>query len=304
MAIDRNTKSVPHLGGIEVGYRLSSLNPSLPTLVLIIPFTTSVDYYLPEFQNAELTSKLNLLAVEPLGHGATRAKTDTFTYWDSAIAFLQLMDGLGIDRAFAAGTSQGGLMAARMALLAPQRIQGVIPIGSSMDSESPESRALGCWDGPAAAAGFVDLSGDLSPQSGFEPGDGFRDFLMEVGYGKTVTPELTQSWGQSLKETYSGDDGKRRICAAAVCLTTRDSLHKRLPQIRCPVLWLQGTGDVVFSFANAEAAIKLFTNSPEAKVVKMEDGVHFLSFTHQQEVHQNMLDFTEKWAGKQGVASL
>jgi pimeloyl-ACP methyl ester carboxylesterase len=122
MAIDRKTKSVPHLGGIEVGYRLSSSDPSRPTLVLIIPFTTTVDYYLPEFKNSELTDKLNLLAVEPLGHGATRAKTETFTYWDSALAFLQLMDALDIERAFAAGTSQGGWMAARMALLAPQRV--------------------------------------------------------------------------------------------------------------------------------------------------------------------------------------
>lgn len=115
-----------------MGYRLSSLNPSLPTLVLIIPFTTTVDYYLPEFQNAELTAKLNLLAVEPLGHGATRAKTETFTYWDSAIAFLQLMDGLGIDRVFAAGTSQGGFMAARMALLAPHRVSIAHCLGSTV----------------------------------------------------------------------------------------------------------------------------------------------------------------------------
>lgn len=108
-----------------------------------------------------------------------------------------------------------------------------------MDSESSESRALGCWDGPAAAAGLVDLHGDLSPKPDFEPGDGYRDFLLDIGYGKGVTTELVQKWGQSLQETYSGDEGKRRICAAAVCLTTRDGLHKRLPQIRCPVLWLQ-----------------------------------------------------------------
>lgn len=125
MVSKREIKSVPHLGVIEVGYRLSTFNPSRPTLVLIIPFTTNVDYYLPEFGNPALTDKLNLLAVEPLGHGATRAKTETFTYWDSAIAFLQLMDALGIEKAFAAGTSQGGWMAARMALLAPQRVSVV-----------------------------------------------------------------------------------------------------------------------------------------------------------------------------------
>lgn len=97
-------------------------NPSSPTLVLIIPFTTTVDYYLPEFKNKELTEHVNLLAIEPLGHGATETLAETITYWDSALAFLQTMDALGIDKAFVAGTSQGGWMAARMALLAPSRV--------------------------------------------------------------------------------------------------------------------------------------------------------------------------------------
>lgn len=117
---------MPHLGGITVGYRLSSVIPSKPTLVLIIPFTTTVDYYLPEFENTELTSHLNLLAIEPLGHGETRAKSETFTYWDTAIMALQLLDALGIEKAFASGTSQGGWIAARMALLAPEKVLPLI----------------------------------------------------------------------------------------------------------------------------------------------------------------------------------
>lgn len=60
----------------------------------------------------------------------------------------------------------------------------------------------------------------------------------------------------------------------------------------------QGTGDVVFSAANAQEEIKLFTNSKEAKLVTLKDGVHFLSFTHPKEVHQNILEFTNKWQAK------
>lgn len=50
--------------------------------------------------------------------------------------------------------------------------------------------------------------------------------------------------------------------------------------------------------ANAEKEIKMFTNAPEAKLVVMEGGVHFLSFTHGKELEKNILEFTEQWAAK------
>ncbi|KAL2002652.1 hypothetical protein VTN02DRAFT_6322 [Thermoascus thermophilus] len=295
----RQTLRVPHLGGISVGYRLSSPtpNPSKPTLVLIIPFTTTVDYYIPEFENRELTDKLNLLAIEPLGHGATRTQSETFTYWDSAIMSLQLLEALGIEKAFVLGTSQGGWISARMALLAPQKVQGIVLVGTSMDYESPRSRELGCWDGPQATSGLVTLAGNHAPMPEFEPGDAYYDFLMEIGYGKTCPRSLRDTWANTIKNTYKGDDGKRRICMAALNLSTRDGLHARLPYVKCPVLWLQGTDDVVFSVANAQEEIKLFTNAPEAKLVPLKGGVHFLSFTHPKEVHQNVLDFIGRWKG-------
>ena len=118
--------SVSHLGGIQVGFRLSSptLDASKPTLVLFIPFTTTADYYLPEFENQTLRSALNMIAIEPLGHGQTRTKaTESFNYWDSAIMSFQLLDALGVEKAFALGTSQGGWIAARMALLYPDRVR-------------------------------------------------------------------------------------------------------------------------------------------------------------------------------------
>lgn len=119
------------------------------------------------------------------------------------------------------------------------QIQGIIPIGSSMDSESPRSRELGCWDGPGATSGLVTLGGDFSPVHDFEPGSGYYEFLMDIGFGKTVNQKTKDFWSKTIKTNYSGDDGKRRICLAAVALASRDGLHERLPYIRCPVLWLQ-----------------------------------------------------------------
>ncbi|RFU31829.1 hypothetical protein B7463_g4515, partial [Scytalidium lignicola] len=223
MSSPAKTIFVPHLGGIEVGYRLSAAN--------------------------------------------------TFTYWDTALMSLQLLEALGIEQAFASGTSQGGWIAARMALLAPQRIQGIVLIGTSMDYESSRTRDLGCWDGVAACSGLITLHGDLTPAHDFEPGDAYYDFLMEIGFGKNVKKETRDYWATVIRDNYHGDEGKKRICMAAVNLTSRDGLHERLPGIRCPVLWLQGTADVVFSIKNAEEEIKLFKNSAQARLIPLEGGV-------------------------------
>src|SRR3954469_3997474 len=142
------TMTVPHLGTSTIGYKLGKpYDASLPTLVMVNSFTTSVDQYRPQFADEQLTAGANLLAIEPYGHGQTRAAYEQFTYWDSAIANLQVLDALEIPEAFVLGTSQGGWIAARMAILAPGTVKGIITLGTSMDFESQRSRDLGCWDG-------------------------------------------------------------------------------------------------------------------------------------------------------------
>ena len=57
----------------------------------------------------------------------------------------------------------------------------------------------------------------------------------------------------------------------------------------------QGTSDVVYSIANAEEEIKMFVNAPEAKLVKIKDGQHFLSASHPKEVDNALIEFVTKW---------
>lgn len=82
---------------------------------------------------------------------------------------------------------------------------------------------------------------------------------------------------------------------AAINLAERDGLHSRLPDVRCPVLWLHGTSDAVYSVANAEQEIKLFVNSPDARLQVVEGGQHFLSFSHPKEVDAALIQMAEKY---------
>jgi len=125
------TIEVPHLGGIKAGYALSgdSYDSSKPTCVLMNSMCTTVALYKSQFENTKLTGAMNLLAIEPLGHGSTSSPVENFTYWDSAIMALQVLDALKIEKAFVLGTSQGGWIVTRIALLAPERVRPCLRSG-------------------------------------------------------------------------------------------------------------------------------------------------------------------------------
>jgi len=203
-----------------------------------------------------------------------------------------------VNKAFVLGTSQGGWITVRMALLGPEKIAGIIPLGTSMDYESDRSRKLGCWDGTAACANLIEKWTTSECTPNFEPDDDYCNFLIDVGFGKNCDTEIRHLWIKTIKSNYQGDDGRRRARMAAINLKERDGLHGRLFDVKCPVLWLQGTADVVYTVSNAEEEIKLFKNAKSAELVIVPDGQHFLSASHQKEVDEALINFVEKWADK------
>ena len=60
----------------------------------------------------------------------------------------------------------------------------------------------------------------------------------------------------------------------------------------------QGTADTVYSVANAQEEIKLFTRSSDAKLQVVEGGQHFLSASKPKEVDAGVLEFIKKHSNK------
>ena len=83
---------------------------------------------------------------------------------------------------------------------------------------------------------------------------------------------------------------------ACINLRDRDGLQGRVSDVLCPVWWLQGADDQVYSVKNAEEEIPLFVNSKEAKVRVVEGGAHFLSASHPKETEEGILEFVGKFA--------
>jgi pimeloyl-ACP methyl ester carboxylesterase len=295
MNAQRQTATVPHLGTSTISYKFGrTYDPSLPTLVLVNSFSTSVELYRPQFADAKLGEVTNLLAIELYGHGQTRSTYQQFTYWDSAVANLQLLDVLNIREAFVLGTSQGGWVAARMAMLAPDRIKGIVPLGTSMDYESQRSRDLGCWDGIEFCTPAInDLAASVD-DDWVVPVE-FVDAVLVEGFGAEVSPDERAFWHAEHQRNYVGDAGRHRLRVSSINLRDRDGLHGRLDSIRCPVLWMHGTADPVYSVPNAEEEIRMFTNSSSAELRIVDGGRHFLSATHPDEVNQAAIDFVNRW---------
>ncbi|KAF1988272.1 alpha/beta-hydrolase [Aulographum hederae CBS 113979] len=293
------TVQVPHLWGTIAAYHMPHpYDPSKPTLVLVNSFTTDASLYAAQYANPALTSTTNLLAIELLGHGQTRTTTDNWTYWDTAIMNLQVLDALDITgKVFVLGTSQGGWITVRMALLRPDRIAGIIPLGTSMDAENARTVELGCWDGlrlvGQSVQGFTAAEGT---GEAFEPPDEFVRFLIDVGFGEEFEGEERREWEGRIKANYTGEEGRKRIRMASVNLRDRDGLHNRLGDVKCPVLWMHGTKDAVYSAKNAEDEIKLFVNSPDAKLKVVEGGRHFLSWSHPQDVDSAIIGFVSRYS--------
>ena len=80
MSDEVRTVTVPHLGTSTIGYQFGKpYDASLPTLVMVNSFSTSVELYRPQFAHAELSATANLLAIELYGHGETRSTYEHFT---------------------------------------------------------------------------------------------------------------------------------------------------------------------------------------------------------------------------------
>jgi pimeloyl-ACP methyl ester carboxylesterase len=295
VSAQRRTISVPHLGTSTISYAFGKgYDSSRPTLVLVNSFSTSVELYRPQFADAKLGEVANLLAIELYGHGGTRAGYQQFTYWDSAVANLLVLEALGIREAFVLGTSQGGWVAARMAMLAPDVVKGIIPLGTSMDYESERSRKLGCWDGIAFCTPAID---DLAAPVGDDwvvPVE-FVDAVLGEGFGSEVAPDERAFWHAEHQRNYVGDAGRHRLRVSSINLRDRDGLHGRLDSVRCPVLWLHGTADKVYSVRNAEEEIRMFVNSARAELRVIEGGQHFLSATNPEDVNAAAIEFMDRW---------
>src|SRR5271156_2330954 len=70
----------------------------------------------------DLVARRQVVLVDPPGHGGSQPLTQMFTFGECARCVVDILDGLGIDRAHFVGNSWGGMIGATFAATYPERI--------------------------------------------------------------------------------------------------------------------------------------------------------------------------------------
>jgi microsomal epoxide hydrolase len=206
------------------------------------------------------------------------------------------MTKLDVEKAFTLGTSQGGWIVVRMALLAPERILGLIPLGTSMEAETTETRSKGCRDPVPLLKPFADAWTSATATPDFIIDDVWCGMVASFGFGSHATDASTKFWTATLKRVYRGNEGRKKARMAVLCLLSRDGITLTLGDVQCPVFWLQGTDDVPFGTQMQNEQLELFTGSKEKKLTIIPGGAHYLNATSPKEVNEAVLEMVTKYA--------
>ncbi|UJR11298.1 hypothetical protein I4U23_015479 [Adineta vaga] len=248
--------------GVTIAYRLSHpIDKSLTTIVMHHAFLMDSRFYNQQMKDVRY-SNYNLISIDAHGHGQTKGRNDKFTFWDTASDSLQLLTQLGIDQFYAMGTTQGGFIALRMALLEPRRVKGLILLGTSVYS-TPEQVRIN--------AGKIR---DKWCETKIPSDEVIMARAGSFGGATRVNEKVFEKIKEMWIERYAGAEG---YDPAMTCLLDRDAIDDQLEKLTMPTLVLHGSEDHIIS---AEEA-KIWTSKvPNLwKFLIVERGVHHLSLT-------------------------
>jgi len=144
--------------GIRLAYDVQGEGPPL---LCLAGLTRNMDDFEPVLEFAD---RAQIIRLDSRGRGASDYDPDFMNYTipQEGADALALLDHLGIDKAAILGTSRGGLIAMALALIAKERLSGVLlnDIGPEMDPEGL-SHIMDYLGRPSAYRSFDDATDKL-----------------------------------------------------------------------------------------------------------------------------------------------
>jgi 3-oxoadipate enol-lactonase len=251
------------VGGVRIAYDDTG-GAGLP---IVLAHGFMMDRTMFDSQVAALADRYRVITWDERGFGETDYDHRPFTYWDLASDCIGLLDHLGIGRAVVGGMSQGGFIALRVALTAPERVRALVLLDTQAGTEDPEVIPL--------YQGMIDDWVANGPS----------DEVASVTAGLIVgEPTLNETWIERWKAR-----PHQELALPGQALLTRDDVTDRLGEIVVPALVVHGTADVSISMDKAEALAAGLSGS--TGVVVVEGGTHSANLTHPTEVNRAITEF-------------
>jgi len=260
------------INGIQINYAESGDGPAV-----VLSHGYLLDQSMFDAQVAAFAPEFRVITWDQRGHGGTPAP-GPFSYWDSARDVLALLDHLGIERAVLGGMSQGGFLSLRAAMLAPQRLRGLILIDSEAGTGEEASR-------PA----YEQLHQAWLDQ-GPSP-------VQEIVAAIILGPGQWDDWYAKWADQYAqwAPDNLGQLTWPFRCLMDRDDITGRLGEIGCPALIVHGSQDAAIPLARAEAMRDALAGPTTFTLI---DGApHAANVTHADEVNAEIVKFLRGLAG-------
>ena len=213
-----------------------------------------------------LGDDLRVISYDQRDSGVTRNPPTPFTADDLAADVVALMDALGIDRAYALGTSYGGVIAQILALNHPDRLETVFFV--------------------ATTPGMIEVSeavAQLTTMSDAERREAMVDLL--TAEGRASNPELEQR-GRTVLTTRTPEQSARRMA-----VMQGHNIIDRLGEISVPVVVIHGTDD---QLTPVDGARTMADRIPGAELRLIEGGRHGIATEFPDQVASFVREFIEQ----------
>jgi pimeloyl-ACP methyl ester carboxylesterase len=211
------------------------------SIVLVHGAGGRADVWTPQVEG--LAGVARLVAVDLPGHGGTGAggcrRVDDYAVW-----VLALLDGLGLDRAVLVGHSMGGAIVQTLALGHPERVAGLVLVGTGA-----RLRVL---------PRILDLFRDGSPEG--------AELVAGLAYSPKTPPEAVVEAERALRETPT------EVTLGDFLACDRFDLMARLSGVAAPTLVVVGADD---RLTPPTYGAYLARTIPGARLVEIEAAGHF-----------------------------
>ncbi|KAF7366145.1 AB hydrolase-1 domain-containing protein [Mycena venus] len=263
----------------------------LPTILLIHPGYVSSAIFHPIFSDPRLR-RFNLVAMDIRGHGWTSAKVENrFNRELAATDILKLMEALDISVCHFMGVSMGASIAAQVSVLAPEKVLSMFLLSPLPLVEPPESvegrqEIYECWKEAFRNDDGIDHTA---------VGDALHGGL-QLAYNNMETPlikAMTSVAVEAALRNWSGDKVEAmHTVTVKFVLARAQHPPSALARVRCPVLLVHCSEDIVYPPSHAEELLKhLRSVKINARLCTLEGAPHFGNATHPNETNTLLYDF-------------